>query len=412
MSVLAWVALGLAALPAVMAARNLGLYREPGGAKRGDTITQAGGGVEGGVSGRGGITGAGPAAEAADAEAEGEAEGVGVVEAVGVSVLIPARDEAGNIEAAVRAALDAGEGVRVEVVVLDDHSTDGTAEIVQRLAEGDARVRYEGAPELAAGWNGKQHACWVLAERARFEVLVWVDADVRLRPGALAAVAGFLRESGAGLVSGVPRQVTGSVMERLIVPQVLLLLMGYLPIWLMRQSVQPGLGAGCGQLFVADRAAYFNAGGHAAIRRSTHDGVHLPRAFRRAGVMTDLFDATGAATCRMYEGTAATWRGFAKNATSGMASPAAIVPWTVLLLGGHVLPWVLLVSGGWRSWVVWAACGLAAATSVAVAARFKQGVAAAVLRPVGVAVTVAVQWYALGREALGIKPTWRGRKVD
>ena len=94
-----------------------------------------------------------------------------------------------------------------------------------------------------------------------------------------------------------------------------------------------------------------------------------------------------------------------------MASRKAIVPWTVLLLGGHVLPWVLLACGGWRSWVVWLACGLAAGVSVALAWRFRQGVAAAVLRPLGVLTVVAVQWYALTRELLGIRPTWRGRKV-
>ena len=148
-------------------------------------------------------------------------------------------------------------------------------------------------------------------------MLVWVDADVRLQPGSLAAMAGFLRESGAGLVSGVPWQATGSLMERLIVPQVLLLLMGYLPIAVMRQSEQVGLGAGCGQLFVADREAYFKAGGHEAIKASTHDGVHLPRAFREAGIMTDLFDATGAATCRMYDGAAATWRGLCQERDGG-----------------------------------------------------------------------------------------------
>ena len=365
LSWVAWAGLALAALPALMVLRNLGLYRGPAGV---------------------------------DAEAR-------------VSVLIPARDEAAGIAAAVSAALAAGQGlVALEVVVLDDGSADGTADIVRRIAADDPRVRLETAAELPPGWNGKQHACAVLAEKAdaASDTLVFVDADVRLQPGALAGLAGFLKQSGAGLVSGVPRQVTGSWMEVLIVPQIVLVLLGYLPMGRMRADPRPSFGAGCGQLFVADRAAYAAAGGHGAIRASMHDGVDLPRAFRRAGQVTDLLDVTGLATCRMYDNAGATWRGFSKNARGGMGSPRAIGPWTLLLLGGHVLPWVLLAGGVWCA-PVYAAAGLSLLTSVLLAVRFKQGIGAVLTRPLGVAALVLLQWVALAGWLMGRKPTWRGR---
>lgn len=343
-----------------------------------------------------------------------------------VSVLIPARDEEAGIEAAVRSVL-ASRGVGLEVLVLDDHSRDRTAAVVGAMAKGDPRVMLHPAPPLPPGWNGKQHACHRLAEWAGHDTLVWIDADVRLEPDTLARMVRFQRESGASLISGFPRQVTQTPVEALVVPLIQVVLLGYLPIAMMRLSRSPGFGAGCGQLFMAERQAYFaiasggdERGGHASIRGSMHDGVTLPRAFRDAGLATDLFDATDAAACRMYRGAAQVWRGFAKNATEGLASTRGLVPWTVLLLGGWVLPWVLGLASGWGrvvgggevamwEWLAWAGCGVSLAGSVAVAWRCGQGWVAAAGRPLGVAILVAIQWHAALRRWRGKPATWRGR---
>jgi hypothetical protein len=125
----------------------------------------------------------------------------------------------------------------------------------------------------------------------------------------------FLEASGAALASGVPCQLTHTLGEHLIVPLIHFFLGGLLPFHRMRASTHPAYGTGCGQLFIARREAYEAAGGHAAIRTTLHDGLQLPRAFRAAGYMTDLFDATPVATCRMYTGFSEVWHGFAKNAT-------------------------------------------------------------------------------------------------
>ncbi len=106
-----------------------------------------------------------------------------------VSVLIPARDEENAIGPAVAAAL-ASRGVEVEVVVLDDHSTDRTAAIVSGFAARDTRVRRVSGPDLPEGWCGKQHACSQLAEQARFPLLAFLDADVQLAPDGLAQTGG------------------------------------------------------------------------------------------------------------------------------------------------------------------------------------------------------------------------------
>ncbi len=321
-----------------------------------------------------------------------------------VSVLIPARNEEANIGEACACVL-ASEGIDLELLVLDDASTDGTAAILRGI--GDDRLRVAQAPPLPPGWSGKQHACHVLAGLARHELLVFVDADVRLAPDAVSRMAGFMQAHAVGLASGFPRQVTVTWSEQLLLPLIHFMLLGFLPIAAMRRSVSPGLGAGCGQLFVSRREAYLRAGGHRAIRASLHDGIMLPRAFRRVGEMTGLFDAGGIASCRMYVNAAQVWEGLCKNATEGMAKPAALPIWTAILGGGQVLPAVLMLvapSGP-------AAAALAAGIGLRLllAARFRQPFISALLHPVGVAGVLAVQWWSLLRAAGGVPATWRGR---
>ena len=336
-----------------------------------------------------------------------------------VSVLVPARNEAAAIEPCVRAIL-ASRDVELEVVVLDDASTDGTDAIVRQLAEQDARVRLIRGRPLPSGWCGKQHACAQLAEAATHETWVFLDTDVLLSTDAVGRCVAFLDASQASLVSGFPRQVTGSFLEWMLLPLIHFVLLGFLPIARSRMDNSPGLAAGCGQLFITRRGDYLRAGGHTAIRASLHDGIKLPRAFRRAGLRTDIFDATDIASCRMYTRSLDVWKGLSKNATEGIGSPATIVPFTILLAGGQMLPWVLVAWGlatGWQGWPAWTvaaalvAVALSSLPRILAAGRFRQSFASVLAHPLGVLVFLAIQWVALGRRLLGLQTSWRGRSL-
>jgi hypothetical protein len=326
-----------------------------------------------------------------------------------VSVLIPARNEENSISLAVQSALS-NRNVDVEVLVMDDQSTDNTARIVRNLAVRDDRVHLLHAPPLPPGWNGKQHACAHLAAAASHPWLVFVDADVRLMPDALARMVAFMEESDADLGSGIPRQITGTFWERLVIPQIHFLLLGFLPIRRSRKRSHPSYGAGCGQLFIARAEAYRRAGGHAVICQSRHDGIKLPRAFRAAGLRTDLFDATDVATCRMYENAGQVWRGFMKNATEGMGAPSVIVPFSTLLIFGQVLPVVFaMTTNGPAKWLAATAAALGWGVRLMMARRYRQSWLGAVLHPLGVLSVLTIQWTALVREVLGMRVAWKGR---
>ncbi len=330
-----------------------------------------------------------------------------------VSILIPARNEAGGIANSIEAAL-ASRHVDVEVVVLDDQSTDDTAGIVKQISESDSRVRYLLGAVLPSGWNGKQHACKQLADAASHARLLFLDADVRLQPEALATLIASQDATGVALLSAFPHQETGTVLEKWIVSMMHFILLGFLPLARMRASTHPAYAAGCGQLFLTRCESYQEAGTHAAICQSRHDGLKLPRAYRAAGLMTDVVDGTDIAECRMYRSAGQVIRGVLKNAIEGIANPRLIVPFSVLLLGGSVLPVVTLV------WSIVTQSLFVFVLSVvgvivghlprAIAAvRFRQSWLGVLCHSLATLLFVALQWIALAFHLLGHRIAWRGR---
>jgi hypothetical protein len=326
-----------------------------------------------------------------------------------VSVLIPARNEEKTIGAAVAAVLS-NEDISFEVIVLDDASTDATALVVEAIADVDPRAKLIRGAELPEGWCGKQHACAELARHARHSILCFLDADVRLRCDALVRMVSFLQKSGAELCSGVPLQETGTFFERLLIPLIHYVLLAFLPMKGMRRSNHPSYAAGCGQLFIARAGAYRVSGGHAAIRSTLHDGINLPRAFRRAGFRTDLFDATAIASCRMYASGPEVWRGLRKNAIEGLGSPALIVPATLILAAGQILPFAgAFVLSGLPRTLCFAALSLPILCRVYAMHRFHQPLSSALLHPLGILLLLAIQWQAFLRNLTGTKEAWKGR---
>jgi glycosyltransferase involved in cell wall biosynthesis len=345
-----------------------------------------------------------------------------------IAVLIPARDEEHNIGACVASVLTSCD-VALEVLVLDDASTDRTGDIVRTLAAQDARVRLVQTQSLPTGWNGKQRACWLLAQKTDAPLLLFLDADVRLAPDALSRCIAEMETSGVALLSGFPRQITVGWMEQMLLPLIHFVLLGFLPMGRMRSSTKPAYAAGCGQFFLAERKAYFASGGHAAIRETRHDGLRLSQVFRRHGFATDLADLTEFAAVRMYDSACAVWMGLAKNATEGLAAPARILPITILLVVGQILPVVaaaLWIAFYVSSLVVGATFDqplLAAAVSVCLALavvasflprllavrRFKQPLMSALLHPLSISLLLIVQWYALSKQVFGRPVAWRTR---
>ena len=263
-----------------------------------------------------------------------------------VSVLVPARNEADRIGRCVRAALATDWG-DLQVLVLDDGSTDGTADAVRRVAGDDPRLRVLDGEPTPAGWLGKPWACAQLAEAADGEVLVFVDADVVLGPNAIAATVGLL-DDGLDLACPYPRQVAGRPVARLVQPLLQWSWLTFLPLRLAEASPRPSLTAANGQLLACTAATYDTCGGHGGVRDRVLEDIALARAAKRTGLRAGVTDGTALATCDMYRGDRDLVAGYTKSLWSAFGSPAGAAAVTAVLGWLYIHPVVAAVRALWR----------------------------------------------------------------
>ncbi|MGI9372921.1 MAG: glycosyltransferase [Hyphomicrobiales bacterium] len=328
-----------------------------------------------------------------------------------VSVLVPARDEEQRIRPTIESVLTS-QDIELELLVADDHSTDGTATLVVEYAARDNRVKLLHVPDLPEGWSGKMHACHFLSQHARHEHMIFVDADVIVSVDALCRLSLALEQPKNAMVSGLPRQIMLSFWEKILIPQIHVLLLGYLPFIGMRLSTWAAFGAGCGQLLGVRKSDYEECDGHEAIRHLIHDALQLSRLFRSHGKGTDMVDLTPMAATRMYDNVADIWAGFLKNAHEGIATPIALPIWTLLLVGGHIAPYILLIIAllaGYPAELPLIACMMVIAFRVFMGWKYQIPLISALLHPLGVGVMMILQWVALFGAARGQQINWRGR---
>lgn len=262
-----------------------------------------------------------------------------------LSVLVPARNEEENIRPCVRSLLGQ-EYPDFEVLVLDDHSTDGTGQVLAALAAEDDRLQVLEGQSLSPDWLGKHWACHQLAQAANGELLLFTDADTRHHPHTLRdAVAALLSEE-ADLVSAFPQQEVGSWAERLIVPLLPWAIFCFLPLGLAYRVRTPVLSATVGYFMLFRRQAYEKIGGHAAVRQHAVDDLALGRRVKTHGLRWRLVDGGGRIRCRMYHGFREVYAGFTKNLFAAFEYKVLIFAFIWLWVGMVFLePLIVLALG-------------------------------------------------------------------
>ncbi len=234
-----------------------------------------------------------------------------------LSILVPTRNEEQCIETCAR-SLIAQSYEPLEVLVLDDNSSDATAAIVQRLidelpAAQQGRVRLLQGETLPPGWIGKNFACHQLAQHAQGDYLLFTDADTVHAPETARAVIDCMHVSDVKLLTAQPEHIVGSLGERLVVPLLNFTILTLLPVALISRRPEPSLATGNGQLLCFHRSAYEAIGGHQAVKGLVLEDVLLARAVKAAGYRMIFVDALELVRCRMYRSFADVWAGFSKN---------------------------------------------------------------------------------------------------
>lgn len=326
-----------------------------------------------------------------------------------VSILVPARNEERAVRQVV-AALLAQSGLEdFEVIVLDDGSTDATAQLLDAFTAERLRVITGGHEPLPEGWLGKPWACHRLALAARGQVLVFVDADVILRPHAVAAAVTELRTGGLQLLSPFPRQLTGSPLEWLLQPWLTWLWLATLPLWWAERSHRPELSAANGQFLVVDAPAYRAAGGHAAVRSEVIDDINLMRVIRAAGGRAVPADGSRLADCRMYQGGRELVAGYAKSLWQAFGGPFGSSVAVFLLLLTNVFPWFAVLRPELR-WIALTAIALSLGSRLVAAFATGADPRSAPLQPLAALTFAWLNVVSWSRHLRGANQ-WKGRSL-
>ena len=282
-----------------------------------------------------------------------------------VSILIPARNEAHRITPTLRSVL-AQEGlVDAQIIVLDDGSTDGTADVIRQAIGTDPRVKILDGDDNPPpkGWLGKPWACHRLSQEATGSVLVFIDADVVLHPHAVASAVQMLRRDRLHLLSPYPRQVAHTISERITQPLVTWSWLSTLPLLVAERSRVPQMSAAIGQFLVVDTAAYRASGGHTAVAGEIIEDAGVVRALKRQGFRGSPALGGDIAACRMYDGAAEVYQGYTKSLWSVFGTTPGAIGGMALMGFVYVIPPVLGLTAKQRSTKVWGAIGYGSAVA-------------------------------------------------
>ena len=232
-----------------------------------------------------------------------------------VSAIVPARNEEGVIAACVESL--AVQKEIAEILVIDDQSTDRTAEIVRSISSQNPNVRLLEATELPSGWVGKNNAVWIGAKEARSEWLLFTDADAVHAPDSAATALAIASENDTALVSFSPEQLMQTWYEKAVVPYVFTRLSSRFRFADVNDPKNTAAAAN-GQFILIRRDAYDAVGGHASVAGDVLEDVALAASVKAAGCRIWFGSGKGIVRVRMYRSFAAMWEGWKKNLYSLM----------------------------------------------------------------------------------------------
>jgi chlorobactene glucosyltransferase len=256
-----------------------------------------------------------------------------------VSVVIPARNEARNIQQCVRSVLTANYP-NFEVIVVDDHSTDGTGDLARAIAARDARVHVIQNPDLPDGWFGKQWACQNGAAASRGELICFADADTTQSSDLITRSVNAIQRRGADLFSVAGKQEVGTFWERLIQPMIFsIMLARYGGTESVTNSPRVSDKIANGQCLFVRREVYDSFGGHGLVKSHVADDMMMAQRFFARGKKVVLMEGVDQLSTRMYTSLSELVHGWGKNVFAGGRDSVPLG-----ILGQIFFPFLLLLA--------------------------------------------------------------------
>ncbi len=320
-----------------------------------------------------------------------------------VAILIPMRNEEMNVMEVISSALESSLLKTSEVVALDDQSVDGTLKLLKNFSE----VKSISGSPLPDSWLGKNFACHQLVAQSSGQYLVFVDADVRLSPRAIAAAITDMNAYNWDFISPYPRQIAKTFLERLIQPLLQWSWLSSVPLRFSERGHFASMIIANGQFMIVKRDAYIKAGGHKAIRHEVLDDLELARLLVRKGFSGGVAEGSNIAVCRMYDNPRDLVSGYTKSLWRAFGTPVGTSVAVLFLIATGVVPFILAVSGYPSAWIGYFTIVL---SRYVAAVRTRSTPSTALLHPLAILTLVFLigkSWY----QKINGQLVWRGRSV-
>ncbi|KJF42683.1 glycosyltransferase [Draconibacterium sediminis] len=251
-----------------------------------------------------------------------------------VSILIPARNEEQNI-ARLLTDIQQQEWQNIEVLVFNDQSTDKTSEIVESYAKTDQRFQLLNSDGLPEGWLGKNYGCYQLAQKAKGNYFLFLDADVQISGAIIAGTIAKVQQHQLGLLSIFPKQNMHSWGEYLTVPNMNFILLSLLPLVFVRLLPFSSMAAANGQFMLFDAKTYRDKQPHHTFRNNKVEDIAIAQYFKQNGIQIACLTGNASISCRMYNSFSDAVNGFSKNVIMffGNSALLAVLFWLITTLG-------------------------------------------------------------------------------
>ena len=322
-----------------------------------------------------------------------------------MSVLVPLRDEENNAVAIIQTLVAQEKLSNIEFIILNDNSTDKTFELVTATAHGNSQFKIIQGKPLPDGWLGKPWALAQLSEAAQGEILICIDADVRLATTAIAAAVTEMRKHKLDFFSPYPSQVARTFSERMIQPLLQWSWLSSVPLAIAKRSSIASFAVANGQFFAVKKSALDKCGGYASIKSEVLDDMQMARVLLRNKFKGTVGNGALIAQCHMYSSWSELRNGYAKSLWKGFGGPfGSFVAIALLALTG-IIPLASAASGSSYGWFAFEAVLLSRIISARIT---RANIFDSLLHPISAALLIYLiiySWLMRGRIQ------WKGRTV-
>ncbi len=335
-----------------------------------------------------------------------------------ISILIPARNEEENIKRCI-ISLTKQDYDNIEILVLDDGSTDNTSKIVKELSEKDGRIKLYKGETLKEGWGGKSYACHQLSKQARGDYLIFTDADTLHFPNSISGAVACLLRYGLGALSIFSKQIMVTMHERMMVPFGNYIILCLMPIYLIRKAKNALFCVAIGQFMLFKREVYKKIGGHKSVKGEILEDIKISKLVKRCGYKFMIFDGRNNVYCRMYRNFREVVKGYSKVLFAVFDYKIYMISIAIVLVSAVFLfPFLMLPLGILFDWpiviteLIILQIAIILITKIILSIRFKCRAVDILLHPVAVIYLILIAINSVFSTIIGVGIDWKGRIYD